>query len=199
MPRLKTGLQVHGAKAQHRTLTKAVQHFECGQLALLKTKQNRLQLPVFAFRQSLHPLLTVGIGGIAQGEHAVQAAQIGGCRNQCCGRIAQHLLLATGGGLVQVGIEQPQRLAVGHNGLGERLGVLEAEAAGALEFKRAAAGLAAWGGFAVFFGRGHNLGESGLTLLRGAQEGGQIGQAVGQGDTRQHQRPQPTQRAAHEA
>lgn len=198
MAGLEAGLQVHGAKAQHRTLAKAVQHLQRGQLALLKTQLHGLQLPVLALGRGAHPLLAVGVGGVAQGKHAVQAAQVRRGGNQRRRGVAQHVLLAAHGGLVQVGVKQPQLLAIGHDGLRKRLGVLEAEAARALELERAAAGLAARGGLAVLFGPGHGLGEAGLALLRGAQEGGQVGQAVGVGGVRQHQQAPPAQRAAHQ-
>src|SRR5256885_17098272 len=80
--------------------------------------------------------------------------------------------------LVEVGVIKPQCLAVGDDGLLERLGVDEPELAGTLEFELAAGVLGAWR--LAILGRGRDgLGEFGAAGLGILHEGFQALEAIG--------------------
>jgi hypothetical protein len=79
------------------------------------------------------------------GKVLLQCAQIGRGGDQRRRGGAQHSRLLARGDLVQVHVMQPQRLAVGDDGLLERLFVDKAETVGARELERAGGSLGARG------------------------------------------------------
>ena len=94
------------------------------------------------------------------------------------GVAAQGLGLGALRDLVEVGVIEPQRLAVGDDGLLERLGVDEPELAGTLEFELAAGVLGARR--LAILGRGRDgLGEFGAAGLGILHEGFQALEAIG--------------------
>ena len=94
-------------------------------------------------------------------------------------RAAQRVLLAARRHLVQVHIVQPQRLAVGHDGLRKRLAVIEAEPVGPQERELAGGRLAPRRGLACARGRGDHLREIGPGAAHLAQERVECLEAVG--------------------
>ena len=104
-----------------------------------------------------------------QGGHAVAGG------HQCGGRCIERRSLRALRDLVQVGVVHPQGFAVGHDGLGKRLGVVEAELLRAVEGKLPAAGFDGTG----LVGVADGLGKAGGARAHGFEVLIQCGQAIG--------------------
>ena len=181
------GVDLEIAERQHRALAKAVQNVQRAQFRTagggLEADANALQLAVTRFRHRLDPLLAAAVRLFGQGEILLQRLQVGRRGHDGGGRGAQHLLLLARRDLIQIDVVQPQRLAVGDEGLLERLGVDKAEFAGALELEGAALRLGARR-LAVLGGRRHDLCERRLARARALDELRQAVEATGPGHGR---------------
>ena len=131
------GIDLDLAELQHRALAEAVEDLERRQRLALEADLHALQLAVLVLRRGLDPLQAVALGRGFQREVGLQRPQVGRGGNQRRRRRAQRLRLLALRDLVQVGVVEPQRLAVGHDALREGLLVVELELAGALEFEGA--------------------------------------------------------------
>ena len=143
-------------------MAKTIQNFQHGELTALvgglEPDTDALQLAVFGFGYGQHPLQPSAIRLRRQGEISLQTFQVSSSRNHSRWRAIQNVGQLARGDLVQIGVIQPQGLAVRHDALLERLFVNELEAVRPQKFERAAGGFGL--GSLPFFGRaGHDLGE----------------------------------------
>jgi len=154
------GLQ--GAKRHHGPLAKAVEDFQDGQFIGLEPHTHGLQRTVPGPGRRHNPLQPILVGGHSQIKIRLQRLQVCGRGNQCRRRCTQRARLLARRHLVQVGIEQPQSLAIGDDGLLERFFVKKPEAAGPrkLEHARRRPGAR---GLSLLGGRSDYLDKFGMT------------------------------------
>ena len=178
-------LGVEPLEGDVRALAEAVQNLEHRQLAAAKADAHRLQRRVGALGQRLHPAQAVGVGGVAQAEGLLQGAQVGPGGQQGGRGLAQHLALRPRRDLGQIGVVEPQGLAIGDDELLKRPLVMKAKAVRALKLEHPVAdlhprGRGGGGRQGVGSGRraraGHGLGEGAAALLGLLQKGLQIAQ-----------------------